>query len=126
MFVAMLRAAGVITSYSIHYTKLYEEIASMSSYKLLVRLFGEQCVLATTEDDATQVVVKPNQEVPSDSLQNPSDPDAGYCGHKGKGFQVQVMETYSPDKSQPNLITHVKVEAAHESDAKALLPAIVV
>ncbi len=37
---------------------------------------------------------------------------------------MQVMETYSPEKSQPNLITHVKVEAAHESDANALLPAI--
>ena len=70
------------------------------------------------------VVIKPNKDVPSDSLQNPSDPDAGYCGHKGKGYQMQVMETYSPDKSQPNLITHVKVEAAHESDSNALLPAI--
>jgi hypothetical protein len=70
------------------------------------------------------VVIKPNKDVPSDSLQNPSDPDAGYCGHKGKGYQMQVMETYSPDKSQPNLITHVKVEAAHESDTNALLPAI--
>ncbi len=104
--------------------KDHEEIASMSSYKLLVRLFGEQCVVEKT-DAATQVVIiKPNKDVPSDSLQNPSDPDAGYCGHKGKGFQMQVMETYSPDKSQPNLITHVKVEAAHESDANALLPAI--
>jgi hypothetical protein len=103
--------------------KDHEEIASMSSYKLLVRLFGEQCVVEKA-DAATQVVIKPNKDVPSDSLQNPSDPDAGYCGHKGKGFQVQVMETYSPDKSQPNLITHVKVEAAHESDANALLPAI--
>lgn len=104
--------------------KDHEEIASMASYKLLVRLFHEQCVLEKTDDDGTQVLVKPNKEVPSDSLQNPSDPDAGYCGHKGKGFQMQVMETYSPDKSQPNLITHVKVEAAHESDANALLPAI--
>jgi hypothetical protein len=34
------------------------------------------------------------------------------------------METYSPDKSQPDLITHVKLEAACESDANALLPAI--
>jgi hypothetical protein len=37
---------------------------------------------------------------------------------------MQVMETYSRNKSQPNLITHIKVEAAHESDANALLPAI--
>jgi hypothetical protein len=35
---------------------------------------------------------------------------------------MQVMETYSPDKSQPDLITHVNVEAAHASDAQALLP----
>lgn len=103
--------------------KGHDEVASRASYKLLVRLFHEQCVLETT-DAGAQVVVKPNKEVPSDSLQNPSDPDAGYCGHKGKGYQVQVMETYSPDKSQPNLITHVKVEAAHQSDANALLPAI--
>lgn len=98
-------------------------VVDMSSYQLLMRLFNDQCVLETT-DAATQVVVKPNKEVSSASLQNPSDPDAGYCGHKGKGFQVQVMETYSPEKSQPNLITHVQVEAAHESDAHALVPAI--
>jgi len=100
-----------------------EAVGAMSCYKLLVRMFTEQCVLEKTES-ATAVVIKPNKDVPSDSLQNPSDPDAGYCGHKGKGYQMQVQETYSPDKSQPNLITHVKVEAAHESDANALLPAI--
>lgn len=98
-------------------------VVSMSSYQLLVRLLHEQCVLEKM-DAATTVVIKPNKDVPSDSLQNPSDPDAGYCGHKGKGYQVQVMETYSPDRSQPNLITHVKVEAAHESDTNALIPAI--
>lgn len=103
--------------------KNHESILSMSSYQLLMRLFTEQCVVEKT-DAATAVVIKPNKDVPSDSLQHPSDPDAGYCGHKGKGYQMQVMETYSPDKSQPNLITHVKVEAAHESDANALLPAI--
>lgn len=103
--------------------KAQDAVVSMSSYQLLVRLFGEQCVLEKT-DAATSVVIKPNKEVPSDSLQNPSDPDAGYCGHKGKGYQMQVMETYSPDKSQPNLITHVEVEAAHKSDANALIPAI--
>jgi hypothetical protein len=100
-----------------------DTVVAMSSYQLLVRLFGEQCVAETTETN-TLVIIKPNKEVPSDSLQNPSDPDAGYCGHKGKGYQVQVMETYSPDKTQPDLITHVSVEAAHESDANALFPAI--
>jgi hypothetical protein len=103
--------------------KDHEDVVAMASYQFLVRLFTEQCVVEKT-DSATSVVIKPNKEVPSDSLQNPSDPDAGYCGHKGKGYQMQVMETWSPDKSQPNLISHVKVEAAHESDSNALLPAI--
>ena len=98
-------------------------VSAMHTYKLLARLFMEQCVVERT-DDTTTVVVKPNKEVPADSLQNPSDPDAGYSGHKGKGYQMQVMETWSTEKEQPNLITHVKVEAAHESDAHALLPAI--
>jgi hypothetical protein len=100
-----------------------DTVVAMSSYQLLVRLFGEQCVVETTEAD-TLVVIRPNKEIPSDSLQNPSDPDASYCGHKGKGYQVQIMETYSPDKKQPDLITHVRVEAAHKSDANALLPAL--
>ncbi len=103
--------------------KDHKAVVAMDTYQHLLRLFTEQCVLEKT-DAGSCVVIKPNKEVPSDSLQNPSDPDAGYCGHKGKGYQMQVMETYSPDKSQPNLITHVKVEAAHESDANALLPAI--
>lgn len=98
-------------------------VSGMHSYKLLARLFTEQCIVERADDTAT-VVVKPNKEVPADSLQNPSDPDAGYSGHKGKGYQMQVMETWSTEKEQPNLITHVKVEAAHESDAHALLPAI--
>jgi len=95
----------------------------MTSYQLLIRLLNEQCVVEGSDSGAT-VTIKPNKEVPSNSLQNPSEPDAGYSGHKGKGYRMQVMETYSPDKSQPDLITHVNVEAAHESDAQALLPAI--
>lgn len=100
-----------------------ETVCKMDSYKHLTRMFTEQC-LVEKDDNGARVVIKANKDVPSDSLQNPSDPDAGYCGHKGKGYQMQVMETYSEDKSQPNLITHIKVEAANESDANALLPAI--
>jgi hypothetical protein len=103
--------------------KAQATVVSMASYQLLVRLFSEQCVLEQA-DAKTAVIIKPNKDVPADSLPNPSDPDAGYCGHKDQGYQMQVMETWSPDQSQPNLITHVKVEAAHESDAHALLPAI--
>ena len=103
--------------------KEHTAVVKMDSYKQLVRMFTEQC-LVEKDDNGTRVMIKANKDVSSDSLQNPSDPDAGYCGHKGKGYQMQVMETYSLDKSQPNFITHVKVEAANESDANALIPAI--
>jgi len=105
--------------------KDHPDIKGMHSYKLLERVLKEQC---TVKDDGTAVELKRPQEIPSDSLQNPSDPDATYSGHKGQGYQVQVMETYHPDKDGKeeslNLITHVEVEPAHESDANALLPAI--
>lgn len=109
--------------YLIERFKEHTAVVKMDSYKHLVRLFNEQCLVEKNET-GTQVVIKANKDVSSDSLQNPSDPDAGYCGHKGKGYQMQVMETYSADKSQPDLITHINVEAANESDANALLPAI--
>ena len=102
-----------------------QSVGEMSSFKLLVRLFQEQCIVQ--EHDGEKIpVAKPNKDVPSDSLQNPSDPDASYCGHKGQGFQVQIMETYCSDASAGSfsLITHVDVEPAHRSDANALLPAI--
>lgn len=105
------------------------EVTGMHSYKLLERVLREQCNLTPTEN-GNKIEVKKPKEIPSDSLQNPSDPDATYSGHKGQGYQVQIMETYteSEDKDAKaktlNLITHVEVEQAHESDANALIPAI--
>jgi IS5 family transposase len=110
--------------YLVERFKSNKNVSTMDSYKHLVRLFTDQCVVEKDGDKDPRVVIKASKDVSSDSLQNPSDPQAGYCGHKGKGYQMQVMETYSENKSQPNLITHIKVEAANESDSNALLPAI--
>ena len=109
--------------------KEYPQITSMHSYKLLERVLKEQCNL-NVSNDSKPVEIKKPKEIPSDSLQNPSDPDATYSGHKGQGYQVQVMETYTDTKDPKeksktlNLITHVAVEKACESDANALIPAI--
>lgn len=102
-----------------------KDVSSMDSFKLLIRLFQEQCII-DERDGEKLVAAKPNKDVPSDSLQNPSDPDAGYSGHKGKGYSVQVMETYN-DGNQPkrlSLLTHIDVKSADNSDAHALIPAI--
>lgn len=117
--------------------KGHKEVAAMTSYQLIVRLLKEQCIIERINTHETKITVKANKDVPSDSLQNPSDPDAGYDGHKGKGYQVQIAESYQPvDKSDEqadtsaedtnslNLITSVIVEPAHKSDANATIPLI--
>ncbi|MBM9535645.1 transposase [Desulfobulbus alkaliphilus] len=104
-----------------------DEVRAMQSFKLLSRLFSEQCVIEedATADSGTKAVARPNKDVPSDSLQNPSDPDAGYSSHKGQGYQVQVVENYTTtDERGPSLITHVEVESADQHDANALLPTL--
>ncbi|MDQ6967065.1 MAG: transposase [Mariprofundaceae bacterium] len=100
------------------------KVTAMSSYHKLVRLLKEQCIVTTDEGKGEHVEIKPCKDIASDSMQNPSDPDAGYDGHKGQGYQAQVMETYSENGDAPCLITHVAVESAHAHDAHALIPAI--
>lgn len=110
----------------IQHFKQSAEVVAMYSYKLLERVLREHCNL--TDDKDHPVELKAPKQIPSDSLQNPSDADASYSGHKGQGYQVQVMETYCDDEDEKqdclNLITHVHVEPAHNSDANALVPAI--
>jgi hypothetical protein len=64
------------------------------------------------------------KDVPCDSVQYPTDPDATYSHHKGKGYHVQIVETYSPcdnpDIKPLNLITYVEVHGAHQSDNGAV------
>ena len=102
-----------------------ELVQTMNSYKLMKKVFSEQCEI--NEDKV--VVVKLAKEVKADSIQNPSDPDAGYDAHKGQGFQTQIAETYSeqketPDKQTLNLITYVATESAAIHDSHALEPAL--
>ncbi len=104
-------------------------VGSMHSYKLMQRVLADQCDLSS-DTEGKKVTIKKPADIPADSLQNPSDPDATFSGHKGQGYQVQVMETFSrcEDKDekqkQLNLITHVNVQTACEHDSHALAPAI--
>jgi hypothetical protein len=106
--------------------KGYAEVNGMYSYQMLERVLHDHCHL--TDDKENPIELKTSKEIPSDSLQNPSDPDATYSGHKGQGYQVQVMETFCDDQTQKEqsleLVTYVEVEPAHVSDAKAVVSAI--
>jgi len=108
----------------------HAQVSSMYSYATMVRVLKEHCEIKAEDGAPAELRVKASREIPSDSLQNPSDPDATYDGHKGQGYQVQVMETYCTAEDERerektlNLITHVQVQRACESDAHALVPAL--
>jgi hypothetical protein len=91
-----------------------EPVASRSTYKDMQRVLSEQC-------DVTVDAVRLKKEVSSQVMQNPSDPEATYDGHKGVGYQAQIAETCSPD-NEVQLITAVDVEPAHAHDQNAVVP----
>ena len=108
----------------------HAQVSSMYSYATMVRVLKEHCEIKAEDGAPAELRIKASREIPSDSLQNPSDPDATYDGHKGQGYQVQLMEMYCTAEDEQerektlNLITHVQVQRACESDAHALLPAL--
>lgn len=91
----------------------HRTVAAMDAYRLLRRLYDEQCVPPET---MTPERVELQERPSSSSLQSPSDPDVTY-GHKGKGYEVQIAETC--DEENPfQVVTAVGVNGANESDQK--------
>jgi len=56
-------------------------------------------------------------------MQNPSEPDATYDGHKGPGNQVQLSETCNPE-NEVQLITCAIPQTAVEPDNNAVEPVL--
>jgi hypothetical protein len=90
--------------------------AGRRSYQAMERIFSEQC-----EVQEEKVVVK--DKTGSTVMQNPSDPDATYDGHKGPGYQAQLSETCHPD-NEAQLITCVLPQTAAEPDGAAVAPVL--
>jgi hypothetical protein len=90
------------------------ELMNRSTYKALVTIFGQQCELS-----GQMIVVK--TKTGGDCVQNPSDLDATYDGHKGPGYQVQLAETCVPGNAV-QLITAALPQTACEPDAEAVTP----
>jgi hypothetical protein len=89
-------------------------IRGRTSYTSLVRIFQEQCEVV---EGRVTVIPKTGGNV----IQNPSDPDASYDGHKGPGYQVQLSETCS-DRNDVQLIVGVIPETASANDSEAVRP----
>ena len=101
-----------------------ETHARRTSDQALTRLLAEHCTVA---EDRT--VVRPqSRDAEGGSahcLQNPSDPAAGYSGHKGAGHQVQLAQTLPPRDAEgkiegPGLITACVPQSAAVRDNEAL------
>ena len=88
------------------------EHAGRDSYKALERIFYEQC---DVQEDKVEVKAKVGGRV----IQNPSDPEATYDGHKGPGYQAQIAETCHPE-NVVQLITSVLPQTAAEPDGFAV------
>ena len=86
------------------------------SYQALVTVFDQQCEIV-----ADKIVIK--AKTGGRCVQNPSDLDATYDGHKGQGHKVQLVETCS-DENDVQLILTVIPQTAVENDANALTPVL--
>ena len=90
------------------------ELNNRSTYKMLRTLFDQQCRVV-----AGKVTVQ--QKPDTNRIQNPSDPDATYDGHKGAGYQVQIAETCGT-ANEVQLITAALPQTACETDEAAVGP----
>jgi len=82
------------------------------TYKAVERIFYEQC-----EVQEDRVVIK--KKTGGNVMQNPSDADAGYDGHKGQGYQAQLSETCNPE-NEVQFVTCAIPQTAAEADADAV------
>ncbi len=90
----------------------HPEHARRPTYKMLERVFHEQCVVREEQITLTS-------KTGGDVVQNPSDPEATYDGHKGSGYQVQIAETCHAD-NEVQLLTAALPQTAVASDTAAL------
>jgi hypothetical protein len=92
----------------------FADRTSCRGYRTLLRLFAEQCEIV-----GDKVTVR--KKTGGDCLQNPSDPDATYDGHKGQGYQVQLTETCG-EENEVQLITAAVPQTACERDENSVVP----
>jgi hypothetical protein len=81
-------------------------VAGLEEYKPTAGAFGERRVArepASGSDLEPTVAVKDPGEAGRDGARRPSDPDVGRSGHKGKGCQARICETFDPDADPKNL-----------------------
>lgn len=95
-----------------------------ASYRALERLLREHCEVRA-EKTVVRAQSRDEKGGSARCLQNPSDPDAGYSGHKGAGHQVQLAQALPPRDAEgqiegPGLLTACVPQSAAVRDNEAL------
>ena len=119
-------------------------VTSSAPYRLIVRLFKEQCEVKNTQntesgegdhkrtdqqvqgDDSVKpsngiqgqqnnAKIEVKKKVEGETLQSAFDTDASW-GHKGTGYSAHIAETCN-NGDKPEIITDYEVHGAHRSDA---------
>jgi len=91
-------------------------------YHLLQRVFSEQYKV----QDNLRIELRPKEEISSDSVQSPDDPECAYRNKNGnhvRGYSTNITETCSDDDL--NLITNIQVEKANTQDIDFVQDAII-
>ena len=118
---AHLQALGELLSALV--ADVEQETPQHPALELARRVLAEQFVA----DALGSVRLRPAENVASDSLQSPHDPDATYRVKGGQryrgGYVVNVSETADPE-NQVQLLTDVQVEPNHTDDAQLLKQAL--
>ena len=100
--------------------KLREQLADdkwldFTEYQLLIRVLDEQALF----DEEGNASAKEKSEISSDSLQNPSDPDATYhckAGKSHKGYVGNIVETVGENGN--SVISSFQYEQNNYSDSE--------
>jgi len=88
---------------------------------LMKRVFEEQYKVL----EGHKIELRPKEEIRSDSVQSPHDPDCTYRNkgdQKVKGYSANVTETCSDESL--NLITDINVQTSNTSDVNFVQPSI--
>lgn len=114
--------AGLVVRFETH-----ESIRVLASYKAMAQLFAEHFELPDKPEGKIQLRKQSRDEQGGSrrTLQNPSDAQAGYNGHKGAGYQAQIAQALPPRDAQgkaegPGLITGLVAQSAAVRDNEAL------
>jgi hypothetical protein len=109
--------ATLAETYQYIHTEIISRYQDLDAYRIFERVYAEQFVLIEGK-----IVLRPKEDIPSDTLQSPDDEEATYRNKRGKAYRgqvVSIVETANPE-NELQLITDVAVDTNNTNDSTIL------